>query len=172
MQSETPGRFAPRSVPECLLLHVDSRSRPPPTLRTVNIPFPRWPHPATRQIYRGPRALEPVLFLGLALEGKPSIELPFAVLPESAALFQLVHHPSLWKHHGQSLLSPLPPRLPTGLAPQWQRAFRCNPRPPVLHLTAVSARSNIAKAPARSVTSAVVTVSHGAILACPPRYDA
>ena len=27
-------------------------------------------------------------------------------------------------------VSPLPPRLPTGLAPQWQRAFRCNPRPP------------------------------------------
>ena len=38
-------------------------------------------------------------------------------------------------------VSPLPPRLPTGLAPQWQRASRCNPRPPaVLHLTeAVSA---------------------------------
>ena len=27
-------------------------------------------------------------------------------------------------------VSLLPPRLPTGLAPQWQRAFRCNPRPP------------------------------------------
>ena len=27
-------------------------------------------------------------------------------------------------------VSPLPPRLPAGLAPQWQRASRCNPRPP------------------------------------------
>ena len=42
-----------QAVPECLLLHVGCRSRPPPALRTVNIPSPRLPHPATSQIYRG-----------------------------------------------------------------------------------------------------------------------
>ena len=57
-------------------------------------------------------------------------------------------------------VSPLPPRLPAGSAPPWQRVSRCIPHPPA-HSAPGSGwpggRSNIAKAPARSVTLAAVT---------------
>ena len=109
------------------------------------------------------------IFLGLG-EGKhhhlqAGIELSFAVLPESAALFQPgerpLHHPSLWKHHegvqfvalhhfhrgSQQALHRSGKGL-SGVTPVHQH---------VLHLTEGRRRSNIAKAPARSVTSAVVT---------------
>ena len=76
-------------------------------------------------------ALEPVYNLFRISTMKARRRLSFTVLPESAALLQpgeRLHHPS--QHHEGVRCVSIPPRLQTSFAPQWQRASRCNPRPP------------------------------------------
>ena len=72
-----------------------------------------------------------------------------AVLPEAAAL----HHPCFGITPRKK---PLPPRLPAGSAPPWARCHPPSTSTFCTWLRLARRRSNIAKAPARSVTLAVV----------------